>query len=654
MAIHRTYCALTLILLLTGSFAIPLRAEEEVAPAAETAGPADDSRPVTESPLTEADREHWAFRPVRRVTPPEVSDRAWSRHSIDRFILARIEQANLTPTGEADRSALLRRLTFDLTGLPPTPEDLEAFENNQAPDAWEQQVDRLLASPAYGERWSQHWLDLARFAETDGFEHDKVRSESWKFRDWVISALNHDLPFDLFIKEQIAGDLDSHAVATMFCLSGPDMPDLNDQVERRHLMLNEMTGVVGSVFLGLQFACAECHDHKYDPVSQNEFYRLRAVFESAVPNLKRDAPVATLAQQPDVIPARFWIRGNHRRPGPLVAPAFPRIASRSDAGDVPPPQKSPRSALASWLVRPDNPLTARVYVNRLWKTHFGRGLFDTPSDVGLLNAEPTHPELLDWLANDFSSNGWQIKRLHRQMVSSATYRQASHVGPRQVEWTRRLDVDPDNLLYSRSRRRRLDGESLRDAMLLMTGLLSDERGGPGVMPPLPEELVGTLLKGQWTVSPRLRDHDRRSIYIFARRNLRYPLFDIFDRPNADGSCAARNRSTTPTQSLHLLNSTFTLQIAQTLAGEVLRESHDSKKQIDNLYRRTFSRHATAAETERMIKFVEQESQRIAADRTNSELALPIGSDTSIDPAKGAAWVQACLAILNSSEMIYVD
>ena len=655
MPIDRTYRRLTLLILaILGSFTAYLGAQEDVAPAVQSAGSADDSRPVIESPLTESDREHWAFRPVLRVLPPDVNDSSWPRHSIDRFILARIEQAKLTPTPEADRSVLLRRLSLDLTGLPPTLAELDAFEADMAPDAWDKQVDRLLASSAYGERWSQHWLDLARFAETDGFEHDKIRADSWKYRDWVISALNQNLPYDQFIREQIAGDLDSQAVATMFCLSGPDMPDLNDQVERRHLLLNEMTGTVGSVFLGLQFGCAECHDHKYDPVSQNEFYRLRAVFESAVPVLKRDAPVAMLSQQSDVIKARFWVRGDHRRPGPLVVPAFPRIASRSDTGDLSPDEVSPRTALAHWMVRSDNPLTARVFVNRIWKAHFGRGLFDTPSDVGLLNAEPTHPELLDWLAADFLSNGWDIKRLHRQIVCSASYRQASRASHSDSEWTHRLRVDPDNLLYSRSRRRRLDGESLRDAMLLMTGLMSDERGGPGVMPPLPEELVGTLLKGQWTVSPGTHDHDRRSIYIFARRNLRYPLFDIFDRPNADGSCAARNRSTTPTQSLHLLNSTFTLRIAQHLAREILRESRDSKRQIDHLYRRTFARHPTSAETERMVRFVEQESQRNAQDRPMTELALPIGLETTADPAHAAAWVQACLAMLNASEMIYVD
>ena len=375
-------------------------AEEEVAPVVRSEAAADDSHSITETPLTEADREHWAFRPIVRSLPPQVNDGRWPRNGIDAFVAARLDRMNLGPAPEADRATLLRRLTFDLIGLPPTLAELDAFATDTAPDAYERQVERLLAATAYGERWSQHWLDLARFAETDGFEHDKVRADAWKYRDWVIAALNQNLPFDQFVQSQIAGDLDGRGqgIATMFCLSGPDMPDQNDQVERRHLLLNEMTSAVGSVFLGLQFGCAECHDHKYDPISQSDFYRLRAVFESAVPALKRDAPVATLTQQTEAIPARFWVRGDHRRPGPFVTAAFPRIASRADTGDLPPDGTSPRTALAQWLVRPDNPLTARVFVNRIWKHHFGRGLFDTPSDVGLLNAEPTHPELLDWLA----------------------------------------------------------------------------------------------------------------------------------------------------------------------------------------------------------------------------------------------------------------
>jgi hypothetical protein len=626
--------------------------QEDVAPVVRN--DTEESLSAPEAPLTEADRDHWAFRPIARPELPLVKNASWPRNGIDAFILSKLERAGLVPTAEANKRVLLRRLSFDLTGLPPAPAELLAFEIDPAGDAYDWQVERMLGSTAYGERWAQHWLDLARFAETDGFEHDKVRNDAWKFRDWVIAALNENVPYDRFVQLQIAGDElgDSSQVATMFCLSGPDMPDINDQVERRHLMLNEMTATVGAVFLGLQLGCAECHDHKSDPVSQSDFYRLRAVFESAVPTLKRDAPYSRLKTQAEAIPARIWIRGNHRRPGPRVQPAFPRIASEPFSGDAPASESPSRVTLANWLVRSGNPLTARVIVNRVWKQHFGRGLFDTPSDVGLLNAEPTHPELLDWLATEFQSHGWDLKWLHRQIVCSATYRQSSSAGGDQDCWK----VDPENLLYSRGRRRRLDGESIRDAILSVSGLLTDERGGPGVMPPLPDELVGTLLKGQWTTSPRAADHDRRSIYLFMRRNLRYPLFEVFDRPDANASCAARNRSTTPPQSLLLLNSALSLRCAQHLAGHVIDASPDARSRIDELFLRTLARHPSDQESELLQRFLTDEQKRLATEgRPVNQLALPRGCNATDEPAfAAAALVEACLAMLNASELLYID
>ncbi|HEY4262888.1 MAG TPA: DUF1549 and DUF1553 domain-containing protein [Schlesneria sp.] len=645
-----------LLIAIVGLFQTMVIGQEDVAPVVRKE--VEEELVVAESPLTDADRDHWAFRAVTRPPLPAVRQREWLRNGLDSFILSRLEAATLTPTAEADRAALLRRLSFDLIGLPPTPEELDAFESDTAADAYERQVERLLASPSYGERWGQHWLDLARFAETDGFEHDKVRTDAWKYRDWVIAAVNENLPYDRFAQLQIAGDEmgdRSQAVATMFCLSGPDMPDINDQFERRHLMLNEMTATVGAVFLGLQLGCAECHDHKYDPISQADFYRLRAVFETGVPVLKRDAPYSQLKQQRDVVPARFWIRGDHRRAGPKIEAAFPRIASEKAIGDAPKNDMSPRAAFAQWLTRPDNPLTARVMVNRVWKNHFGRGLFDTPSDVGLLNAEPSHPELLDWLASEFQSHGWDLKWLHREIVTSAIYRQASRTPTGDSDWARRQQLDPNNVLYSRGNRRRLDAESIRDAMLHVSGMLTDERGGAGVMPPLPPELVETLLKGQWVTNPRAADHDRRSVYLFARRNLRYPLFEVFDRPDANASCAVRNRSTTPTQSLLLLNSDLTLKAARHLAGEILRESTDTEGPIDRLFRRAFARRPTLEETKRILSFILHEQDALLKEKRSVErLALPYELDRRVDQYAAAAWVEVCLAVLNASEMLYVD
>ncbi len=646
----------SLLIAIVGLFPTMVVGQEDVAPVVRK--DVEEELLVSETPLTDADRDHWAFRAVTRPALPAVRQGEWPRNGLDSFILSRLELATLKPTGEADRAVLLRRLSFDLIGLPPTPTELADFESDAAADAYERQVERLLTLPGYGERWGQHWLDLARFAETDGFEHDKVRADAWKYRDWVIGAFNENMPYDRFAQLQIAGDeLDdgSQAVATMFCLSGPDMPDINDQLERRHLMLNEMTATVGAVFLGLQVGCAECHDHKYDPISQADFYRLRAVFETGVPVLKRDAPYSQLKQQGEVIPARFWIRGDHRRAGPKIEAAFPRIASEKAIGDAPNNGMSPRAAFAEWLTRPDNPLTARVMVNRVWRHHFGRGLFETPSDVGLLNAEPSHPELLDWLASEFQAHGWDLKWLHRQIVTSATYRQASRMPVGDSEWERRLQLDPSNVLYSRGNRRRLDAESIRDAMLQVSGMLADERGGPGVMPPLPPELVETLLKGQWVTSPRAADHDRRSVYLFARRNLRYPLFEVFDRPDANASCAVRNRSTTPTQSLLLLNSELALKAARHLAGEISRESTDNEPPIDRLFRRAFARRPTSEETARIRSFILDEHDGLLKEnRSDERLALPYEMDLHVDRYIAAAWVEVCLAVLNASEMLYVD
>jgi hypothetical protein len=609
-------------------------AQEDVAET--TAKPVIDATPIIETPISAVDREHWAFRPVVQPSLPPVTDSAWPRNAIDSFILAKLEKEGLSPAKEASRATLLRRLSFDLRGLPPLPEELAAFESHERPDAYERLVDRLLASPAYGERWAQHWLDLARFAETDGFEHDKVRPQAWKYRDWVVAALNADLPYDEFVTQQVAGE----PLATTFCLAGPDMPDINDQMERRHNLLNEVTATVGSALLGLQMGCAQCHDHKYDPISQADFYRLRAVFESAVPPLKRDVPVNMLAEQKHAEPARFWIRGDHRRPGVEVLPGFPRIADSgvaggersstpADRGRASLDPSHPRSSLAKWLVADENPLTSRVMVNRLWQHQFGRGIFDTPSDVGLVNAGPTHPELLDWLAAELREGGWALKRMQRRMVNSATYRQMSAS-------------------------RRLDGEAIRDAMLSAAGLLVSDYGGPGVMPPLPPELTGTLLKGQWIESPDEADHYRRSIYIFARRNLRYPIFEAFDRPDANASCAVRGRSTTAPQSLLLFNSEFSLLAARHLAGRVLQHQEPAS-QIEHLYLIALSRRPTERETQAMTKFFAEQHERLSDEaRPREVLALPIDCPEAADPYAAAALVDACLAIFNTSEFVYVD
>ncbi|MBI1348729.1 DUF1553 domain-containing protein [bacterium] len=593
---------------------------------------------ISEVPVTADDRDHWAFRPLLKPTVPEVSMPSPIRSPIDAFILEQLSTKQLGLAPEAERPTFLRRVTFDLTGFPPTAEELDDFLADTTPNAIERVVDRLLASPAYGERMAQHWLDLARFAETDGFEHDKVRPDAWQYRDWVIAAFNRDLPYSDFVVQQLAGDqLEPPVmVPTTFCLAGPDMPDVNDQLERRHFRLNELTGTVGAVFLGLQIGCAECHDHKYDPISQADFYRLRAVFEPAVPSLKRDAPYYSFRLTPptNTSPARIWIRGDHRRPGPTIEAALPRIAiadSSVSSTSSDPGQR--RLQFARQLVDGSTPLTARVIVNRLWQQHFQRGLCATGSDFGVINLGPTHPELLDWLACELIEQGWSLKALHRQIVLSATYRQTARRLPGDTDWDRRLQLDPAGEFLSRGLLRRLDGEQLRDALLMASSQFNDDRGGHGVRPPLPEELVQTLLKGQWVTSENAADHTRRSIYLFARRNLRYPLFEAFDRPDANASCPLRGRSTTAPQALALLNGELTHAAATALAATLLDRTADDAGRAVHLYRAVLSRSPSDAEVARLLQFVHQQQSTETAD---------------------AAWTDAALAIFNSQEFVYLD
>ncbi|QDU29863.1 hypothetical protein ETAA8_49790 [Anatilimnocola aggregata] len=629
-----------------------------------------DERPIVELPITAADRDHWAFQPLVKPAVPTVADaNQQSNSAVDWFVLEKLAKKQLALASAADHSTLLRRVTFDLTGLPPTLGERSAFLDDSAPDAYERVVDRLLASPAHGEHAGQAWLDLARFAETDGFEHDKVRPLAWKYRDWVIRALNDDLPYDRFLQLQLAGDEilpgDEQArIATGFCLAGPDMPDVNDQQERRHNLLNEMTGMVSSVIIGLQLGCAQCHDHKYDALSQADFFRLRACFEPAV-QLKKDQSVEWLKEVTKPEKSRLWIRGDHRRPGAELQPDVPRIANLGEqkfvalisavASSSSAEAKSTyrRAAAARWFTQPDHPLTARVMANRLWQQHFGRGLSASPSDFGLLGESPTHPELLDYLATEFTGRDWSMKTLRRTIVESAVYRQASHSSGKpihQAEWQTRLAKDSGNQLFSRYPRRRLDGEMIRDAMLAAAGMLDARAGGPGVMPPLPPELTSTLLKNQWQTSKREADHYRRSVYLFARRNLRYPLFEAFDRPDANASCPSRIRSTTAPQALLMLNSDQVLQTAQQIAGKI--DPHHAPR---DLVLKILSRDATAVEITALQQFISEQATMLArAGRADSSLALPSGWQDQNNAPTGAAIVQAALALLNSSEMIYLD
>lgn len=641
-----------------------------------------------ETAISSADRQHWSFRPLRAPGVPKVEDKGWSRTPIDNFVISLLQQKGVQPAPEAHRTTLLRRVTFDLRGLPPTPQEISAFLADDQPDAYERLVDRLLSSPAYGEKWGQHWLDLARFAETDGFEHDHMRPLAWQYRDWVIGALNEDMPYSRFVGLQLAGDEiapdDKQAqCATGFCVAGPDMPDINSQEERRHVLLNEMTGTVGAVFLGLQIGCAQCHDHKYDPISQGDFYRLRACFDPAI-SVTKDKSVSFLqVSTQKVNSSHLFVRGDWRSPGPEITAAFPRIANpwnESISSEDVHQLQGRRSRLAKWLTREDHPLTTRVIANRLWQYHFGRGLSHTPSDFGLLGDEPLHVDLLDWLAGELVRRDWSLKKMHRLIVTSATYRQASDVRFQISDFrlqnkgvttdgilsdTSQSEIrnlkseikatDPDNRYLAHFDRRRLSGEELRDAMFHASETLDMARGGPGIMPPLPAELMQTLLKSQWTVSPRQADHYRRSVYIFARRNLRYPIFDVFDRPDGNASCPERSRSTTAPQSLHLLNSEMSLDAARRLAGYVISQTKDPSEQIGLAVMSVLGRAPTTAEISQLTSFLDQQQELLRREsRPEGTLALPIPMRDGVLPNFGAAFTDLSLALFNLNEFLYVD
>jgi len=612
-----------------------------------------------------ADREHWAFQPVARPSLPVVISSKWAQNPIDVFVLAAMQQHGLAPMPRAKAYVLQRRMSLDVLGT------VGAYES-EPPENHRHTVERLLASPLYGQRQAQLWLDLARFAETDGFEHDLVRKNAWKYRDWVINAFNRNIPYDEFVTLQLAGDelprdqVDS--TATMFCLSGPDMPDINSQNLRKHVLLNEVTATVGAVFLGLQIGCAQCHDHKYDPVSQADFYRLRALFQPGI-QVKRNTSIDVLVE-PDVSvegynAERSYImeRGEHDQQGAQIEPGFLRIIGQlanSKIEPTPTNTSGRRLALSRWLMDTNNPLTARVIVNRIWQQHFGRGLVDTPSDFGLLGSAPTHPQLLDWLAAELIFNKWDLKAIHRLILTSATYCQASVPqnatrGVSATAWENREQRDPQNEYLTRFPMQRLSGENLRNAMLTVAGVANNEMGGAGVRPPIQAELKSTLLKGHWEQSPSDADHYRRSIYVFARRNFRYPFFATFDRPAANNSCPVRNKSTTPLQALVLLNSHLTLVLSRQMAGDILKNTDSDQGFIREAIRRGFGREPDKLLMQKAQSFLQSQRNRIIEDvSVGREYATPIPSPAGINQADASVYTDLCLVIFNTLEFMYIQ
>jgi hypothetical protein len=581
---------------------------------------------------------HWSLQPRGRPPVPaftSTADSAWLRGPVDAFILAKLRAAGLSTSPEADRRTLIRRVTFDLIGLPPTPEEITAFVEDPSPDAYERLVDRLLASPHYGEHWGQHWLDVVRYGETEGFEYDRHRPGAWRYRDYVIAAFNADKPFDRFMQEQIAGDeIDPTSqecqIAAGLHRLGPVRRNAgNPEVAvSRHEVLAERTDVLGAVFLGMTVGCARCHDHKFDAFSQTDYYRLQAFLAAmqeddvflAPPNVVADWKKQTAKVQeefnkiqqmietgsgerrqleerlaearrrmPAALPAISSVhnveadrttihvlkRGDPARPGKVVGPRFPSALIDASSPELTGPR--PRTMLAKWLTAPEHPLTARVLVNRVWQYHFGTGIVSTPNDFGVNGSRPSHPELLDYLANTLFDSGWHFKPLHRMIVLSSTYRQAS----RSPDAEAANRIDPEDRLLWHFPRRRLSADEVRDAMLAIAGELNCEVGGPSVVVPVDPDLVGLLYdRHQWEVTPDRRQHHRRSVYLLAKRNLRLPFGEAFDQPDLQTSCPRRQTSTHAGQALELLNGPFANEMAEALAARLLRATQTDAARIE--------------------------------------------------------------------------
>jgi mono/diheme cytochrome c family protein len=623
--------------------------------------PYPDSGPALVTPgprglrVTDADRQYWAYRAVRRPDPPAVKNRAWVRNPIDAFILAGLEARGLSPNPEAERRALARRVHYDLTGLPPAPEEIDAFVNDPAPDAYERLIDRLLASPRYGEKWARHWLDLVRYGETNGFEFDRAKPFVWRYRDYVIDAFNRDLPYDQFVREQLAGDqlaavTPQTLTATGYYLLGQWDDGAADRVLQRYEALDSILSTTGQVFLGMSLGCARCHDHKKDPIPQKDYYRLLAFFHNlgdltgrSTRRVQPQGPgpaINVLAvSERGSAPTYVLLRGNPRAQGERVEPGFPEVLVRSSAAPTPaPPPKGGggvgvggRLALANWLTDANNPLTARVLVNRLWQHHFGRGIVPTPNDFGKLGEPPTHPELLDWLASEFVAGGWQVKRMHRLLMTSSAYRMSVHGNERA------LRLDPANTLFWRFNLRRLTAEEVRDSMLAVSGKLNHKMGGPSIYPAIPREvLAGQSRPGAgWKTSPP-DEAARRSVYIHVKRSLLVPLLAQFDLADTDSSCPVRFTTTVSTQALGLLNGEFSSEQAAAFARRLVREAPAGlEAQVRRAIRLTTGRVPAAAEVADDVAFVHRLRQ---TNRLGEEEALRF----------------YCLMLLNANEFIYLE
>ncbi len=755
---------------------------------------ADAGKPVA----AVAPTKNWSpYVAIATPAQPVVKQKAWVRAPLDAFVLAQIEAKGLKPSPETDRATYIRRATLDAWGLLPTPEEIQAFVGDKSPNAYDKLVDRLLASPHFGERQARRWLDLARYADSTGFQNDNTRPNNWRYRDYVINAFNEDKPFSQFIQEQVAGDelwpsKQEARIATGFLAGYPDNANSRDLVQRKYQIATDMTDLVGEAFLGSTVGCARCHNHKSDKVSQKEYFQLQAYFantsfderaplakgtettwdaefdkkqsayneatkdirakQKAILDSVREAGrqyhneryltdsrdaifkpqdqwtaqdrwvnwrLKSVASDADIVaflrefgqekertgydpvyaeklkqyndlgaelkkfdnlkPAsgsRFltaatelghgdapptFVRfgGIHERPLEEVQPAIPALWTGKNQPEIKPTATSSgrRTALAQWLSDTNNPLTPRVYANRVWAQYFDKGIVATLHDFGRAGAKPTHPELLDYLASSFVAKGWSVKKLHREILLSATYRQSSN------ERADAVKVDPENKLLAVYPRKRLEAEEIRDSLLYASGLLVDKVGGPSVFPPVVKAGLD-VGKSQdfngnraWAVSDNKEDWYRRSIYIFNRRSFPYPVTQSFDPADPSKPHHKRDVTTTPLQALTLFNSDVVFDWSQALAGRVINEAGANEDaQLNRLYQTLFARLPDTTERKALKEFLASEQIVIKQKAANGkfDVAIPVGlKDTkSFDPVKSAAFVDLVHAVANSNDFAY--
>jgi hypothetical protein len=615
-------------------------------------------------------KSHWAFQPLRDVPGPSVNDAPWLKTTIDRFVLATLEKEGLKPRRPADPRTLIRRLTLALVGLPPTPEDVDAFciaSEANADEAMEKLVERLLESPHYGERWGRHWLDVARYADSDGQESDRDRPTAYLFRDFVIKAFNDDMPYDQFIRWQLAGDeyepTNPNAVAaTGFLAAGPfaALPDKlmeDERLRNRYNELDDIMSTIGTGMLGLTLGCVRCHDHKYDAIPARDYYSMLSAFhggERGEIQIDGQGEKLLVYKETGSTPAPTWLfqRGNYYDRDQPVSLGFISILTTGKSVDKywetareASPNKASsqqRRAMADWITDAEHgagALLARVIVNRVWQHHVGQGLVRTTGDFGVRAEAPTHPELLEWLASDFVQHGWRIKRLQRQIALSATYRQASREATDAA--------DPDNRLLAKMPLQRLEGEVLRDAMLAVSGTLNRDLYGPAVKPPIADEaMLARNLQDKYPDkiedSPQLR---RRSIYLFHKRVVPYPLLQAFDKPDAQQSCSRRDRTTVAPQALALLNDPFVRTVSLEFARRLVADAGpDHGSQVRRAFQLAIARAPADAELAAAEKFIDlQIRKRRERDTKLSEEAV-----------QEQALADFCQVVFSLNEFLYVD